>query len=273
MGTTQRIGTGVKNQPNWGNLTTAVSSAAKAVAELEDEDAKGQPTEPIQIQQQHKRYNILSNRRDAHVRSSFNRLVAIGGGSKNISTGKSSVVGRAGLKSSHKLASFFSSSSNSGLANALQAIGFLSLAGKSVRNVIDYLISYCGDSAVGMDETASNQAINEVLRQIEVEAKDDLTNLEDLFKEYTDSNRLSELLCQFFGVYIFEYLSERLDERLQQIKGEQVAKETFDHIKKDIMGRVNRLNQNTPVAKIDWAGQEGKTEIEKIFEAVIKIEE
>jgi hypothetical protein len=273
MGTTQRIGTGVKNQPNWGNLTTAVSSAAKAVSDLEEQDAKEQPTSPEQIEQQERRYVVLSQRRDAHIRSAYKRLVTIGGGSKNISSGKSTVVGRAGLKSSNKLASFFSSAGSRGLEDALKSIGFLGLAGKTVREVIDFLVTYCGDSAVGMDETASNQAINEVLRQIEAEAEDDLANLEGLFREYTDSTRLAELLCQFFGVYIFEYLSERLDERLQQMKGEQVARETFDHIKKDIMGRVERLNQNMPVAKIDWAGQAGKDEIERIFEAVIKIEE
>ena len=124
-----------------------------------------------------------------------------------------------------------------------------------------------------MDETASNKAINEVLRGIEEEADDDLNNLEALFKDYADTEKLSELLCRFFGIYIFEYLSERLEERLHQIRGEEVAKETFDCIRKDILGRVSRLNEKRPVAKIDWAGQAGKDEIEKIFESVIKIEE
>ncbi|MEO6632941.1 MAG: hypothetical protein ABIN13_14495, partial [Mucilaginibacter sp.] len=75
MGTTQRMGPGVKNQPNWGNLTTAVTSAAKAVADLEDEDAKEKPTEVEQIEQQEKRYAVLSQRRDAHVKSAYKRLI------------------------------------------------------------------------------------------------------------------------------------------------------------------------------------------------------
>ncbi len=273
MGTTQRIGNGVKNDPNWGGLTTSATSAAKAVADLEDEDSKEQSEDPEEIKRQEKRYATLIKRRDAHVKSIFERLVKIGGGSKNIGTGKSSRIGKAGLKASGKLVSFFTSASTSGLNEALKEIGFDSLTGKTVRNVIDYLIAFCADSATGMDETASNKAISEVLRKIEQEANEDLTNLETLFKEYADTDKLSELLCQFFGVYIFEYLSERLEERISQIKGEDVSKETFDCIKKDIDGRVIRINQTRPVAKIDWAGEAGKKEIEKIFEAIIKIEE
>lgn len=273
MGTTQRIGNGVKNDSNWRSLTSSSTSAAKAVSDLENEDDKEQSEDPEKIKKKEKRYATLIKRRDAHIKSIFERLVKVGGGSKNISKGKSTRMGKAGLKASGKLVLFFSSASSSGLKEALKEIGFNSLTGKTVRNVIDHLIVFCADSAIGMDETASNKAINDVLRKIEQEADEDLTNLEDLFKEYTDSNKLSELLCQFFGVYIFEYLSERLEERISQIKGESVSRETFDCIKKDIKGRVNRLNQVKPVSKIDWSGDAGKKEIEKIFEAIIKIEE
>ena len=34
MGTTQRIGNGVKNEPNWGNLSIAITSAAKAIEDI-----------------------------------------------------------------------------------------------------------------------------------------------------------------------------------------------------------------------------------------------
>jgi hypothetical protein len=273
MGTTQRIGNGVKNEPNWGTLTSSVTSVAKAVSELDQEDSSQQPLSKEEIEQQEKRYALLINRRDKHVRSAYEKLVNAGGGSRKISSGQSVKIGRAGLKSSGKLISFFSGASNWGLETALKKIGFQNLNGKTVREVIDYLIIFCGDSATSMDETASNKAINEVLREIESASDDTLSNLEALFKEYADGNKLSDLLCHFFGVYIFEYLSERLEERLTQMKGEAVAKETFDCIKKDIMGRVGRLNDQRPVINIEWSGQEGRDEIERIFESVIKIEE
>lgn len=273
MGTTQRISNGVKNEPNWGNLTSSVTSAAKAVSDLEKEDQKEQPEVQEDIEKQERRYNLLTRRRDAHINSAFERLIKIGGGSRNISSGKSVKIGRSGIKSSRKLVSFFSSVNNTGLSEALKKIGFENLAGKTVRDVVDFLITFCGDSAIGMDETAANKAISEVLRNIESAVDDDLDNLETLFKEYIDTDKLSEVLCNFFGVYIFEYLSERLEERLYQIRGEAVAKETFECIKKDIQGRVTRLNQVKPVTKIDWSGPARESEIERIFESVIKIEE
>ncbi len=273
MGTTQRIGSGVKNNPNWGSLTISVTSAAKAVSDLEIEENGVKPTDEEQVIAQEKRCNQLVKRRDAHVKSTFERLVKVAGGSKHIIKGKSSQFGGAGLKSSGKLVGFFSGASSSGLDAALKVIGFDSLAGKTVRDVIDYLITYCADSATGMDETAANKAINEVLRKIELEANNDLDSLEKLFTHYTNTDKLGELLCLFFGTYIFEYLSERFEERLTQTKGESVTKETFECIKKEIQGRINRLNATKPVSKIDWTGDEGKREIERIFEAIIKIEE
>lgn len=273
MGTTQRIANGVKKEPNWGNLTSSVTSAAKAIADLENEEEKDTPTNEKDLEQQARRVNQLTKRRDNHVRSAFKWLAKIGGGSSNISSGKSAKIGKAGIKSTGKLVSFFAQTSSTGLEDALNQIGFGSLVGKTVRDVIDYLIAFCGNSSVGMDETASNEAIAEVLREIETEGDGTVENLEEIFKGYADTEKLSELLCKFFGVYIFEYLSERLEERLSQIRGEFVAKETFDCIKKDIQGRVTRLNDSRPVAKIDWAGQEGNREIEKIFESIIKIEE
>jgi hypothetical protein len=274
MGTTQRIGSGVKNEPNWGNLTSSMTSAAKAVEDIKKEEDKEEETSPDEIEKQAKRYADLLNRRDSHIKAAYQKLVKIGGGSKNISSGNSAKIGRAGLKSSGKLVSFFSNVNSNGLESALNEIGFDSLEGKTVQDVIDHLITYCAaDSTVGMDETAANKAVCEVLREIEANANEDLDNLGALLKEYTDSNMLSDILCNFFGVYIFEYLSERLEERISQIRGEAVAKETFDLIRNDIMGRVSRLNQERVLSKIDWAGEEGKKEIEKIFESIIEIEE
>ncbi|WP_018343952.1 hypothetical protein [Cytophaga aurantiaca] len=274
MGTTQRISSGVKNEPNWGSLTSSTTSAAKTIENIQEKENEKESGTPEQIEKQAKQYANLIKRRDNHIKAIFDRLVRIGGGSKNISSGKSSAIGRAGLRSSKKMATFFSSAGVNGFESALKEIGFDSLTGKTVQNVIDYLITYCTkDAAVGMDETAANKAICEVLRSIEVNANDDLTNLNSLFSGFADDKMLSDILCNFFGVYIFEYLSERLEERISQIRGEAISKETFDLIKKDIMGRVARLNENRIISNVDWAGEEGKNEIEKIFDSIIKIEE
>lgn len=272
MGTTQRIGTGVKNDPKWGALNSSATSIANAVSDLQAEDKK-QPKDEQETQVQQRRFQQLSQRRDGHAKNLFDRLISTAGGSKAVSSGSSSKVGKAGIRSSRKIAGFFSGVASAGLQSALNDIGFGSLQGKTVRDVTDFLITYCADVAVGMDETASNKAMNDLLRKIEEEAEGDLKKLEEVFAGYVDQNTLSDLLCEFFGVYIYEYISERIEERLMQTKGEEITRETFECIKKDIMGRIERINLETPIATIDWAGAEGEAQIEQIFHAIIKIQE
>ena len=296
MGTTQRIGTGVKNEPKWGNLNKSITSIAKAVEqiikdekeiekreELEKKDNKKE-TEEKKIEEKEKQaieiatkdaknYAKLEKRRDAHVKSVFDRLIKIGGGSKSVSFGKSKKIGAAGLKSSRKLISFISDVQRNGWDETLKTIGIGNLSDKTVEEVLDHLKVYCGDSSVGMDEIAANNALCEVLKELGQEAEDDYDDFKILIEGYTAENKLSDLMTRYFGYYIFEYLSERLEEKISQTKGEDVSAETFRQIKEYILGRVDRINKSKPVSKIDWHGVEGKKEIEKIFESVIKIEE
>lgn len=268
MGTTQRIGSGVKNQPNWGDLTVSVTSAAKAAKELEKIGNDEVPD--LNVAQ---RVNKLEKRIENHVKASINRLVKIGGGSKNISSGNSKTFGRSGLKSSSNFISFISAVNASGIKDVLNQIGFGSIEGKKTQDVIDFLSIYCSSSSVGMDEAAANSAICETLKILESEVDENIANLEQLMKSYIDEDKLSNILCSFFGKYIYEYLWERLEERLRQVRGKEIAKSTFDSIQKEIQGRVELLNLNRPLQKINWDGNDGKMEIEKIFEAILKIEE
>lgn len=275
MGTTQRISPGVTNQPNWKGLNSSVTNVAKTVekeAEIEQEENEdSKAITPEQIEQIEKQYKKMIIRRNNHLKSTYKNLIKTGGGVKNISKGKSNSIGKAGLKSSGKIVNFFSSVGSIGLQNALTEIGFGQLDGKSVENVIDFLVVYCSDSATGMDETAANKASSEVLNQIAAESGNDIDRFEQLLKEYVDGSGLSNLLCSFWGYYIFEHLSQRFKEKITQHRGESVSSETFKIIKDDILGRVKVLNESRPVSKIDWKGNEGRREIEAIFESIINI--
>lgn len=293
MGTTQRIGTGVKHEPNWVDLNTAITSIAKAVDKIIKDEKEIEKREEIdkkkevdkkKIEEKEKQakeiatkdaktYAKLEKRRDAHVKSVFDRLIKIGGGSKSVCSGQSKKIGRAGLKSSRKLISFISDVQRNGWDETLKIIGIGNVNGKTVEEVLDHLKVYCGDSSVGMDEIAANNAMCEVLKELGEEAGGDYDDFKSLIEGYTEENKLSELMTRYFGYYIFEYLSERLEEKISQTKGVDVSAETFRQIKEYIMGRVDRINKSKPVSKIDWHGVEGKKEIEKIFESVIKIEE
>lgn len=278
MGTTQRLTPGVKGEPNWGDLNKSITHVAKTIEkeqsiEKEEEkiNHKKEEADEIRIIQIERAYKKLRNRKNSHIQNTYRNLIKTGGGRKAIVTGKSSSIGKAGKKSANRIASFFTNVSNGGLEQALSEVGFGTLQGKSFQEVIDFLLIYCSESNEGMDETAANKASCEVMNELAAQSGNDLLKFEDLIKEFVDGQGLADTLCKFWGLYIFEHLSQRFEEKIRQQKGSEVSKETFKIIKDDILGQVKILNDKRPVAKIDWKGKDGKKEIEKIFDSIIKI--
>lgn len=267
MGTTQRIVPGVPGQPNWGwgDLNKAITYVAKSVEAENNDDVEKTPEKEAADNKK------IMDSRNHYVKSVFKNLIKTGGGSKSISSGKSKSIGRAGKKSVGKLVSFVSGIASKGLQETLREIGFGNLEGKSVQDIIDFLLIYCSESNTGMDETAAAKASCEVLNQIAEETGNDLEKFEQTLKEYIDSNKMSDTICNFWGLYIFEHLSQRFQEKLTQQKGIFVSKETFKIIKEDIIGQVKVLNERREISKIDWHSNDGSKEIEKIFESIIKI--
>jgi hypothetical protein len=267
MGTTQRMTPGVSGKPNWGDLNKSITHIAKTI----EKEKQVNDDDNISPEDAKKQFEKLENRRNAHVKSAFNNLVKTGGGRSIISSGKSSSIGKAGIKSAGRITSFFTGVGNSGLQQTLVDIGFGSLQGKTFQEVIDYLLVFCSDSNEGMDETAANNASCEIMKELAVLAGNDLNKFEELVKEYVEGNGLADLLCKFWGLYVFEHLSQRFEEKVMQQKGVEIAKDTFRIIKEDILGQVRVLNTRRSVTEIDWKGSAGKKEIEKIFDSVIKI--
>lgn len=270
MGTTQRIVPGVTGEPNWGDLSRSITGVAKTVEKESETDEEIVKT-PEEIKKGEKVYKKLINRRNKHVKAVFKNLIRTGGGSKNVSSGNSKSLGSAGRKSARKIAGFFAGVSVNGLQKELDAIGFGSLTGKSVQDIIDFLLVYTSGTNTGMDETAATKASCEVFDEIIDQTGNDIEAFENKLKEAVDGNGLANILCRFWGLYIFEHLSQRFAEKIEQQKGSEIGKETFKIIKDDIIGRIEVLNNHRPVKQIDWIGDEGSKEIEKIFKSIINI--
>lgn len=284
MGTTQRINPGVANEPNWGDLSNSITYVASTVEQerkLEEEEKREEEKEKEREKKEEnqqpintnttKRYAKIENRRGEHIKSAYRNLVKTGGGRQSITSGKSSSIGKAGLKSANRIAGLLSGVGTNGIEKTLTDLGFGSLSGKSFKDVIDFLLIYCSESNQGMDETAANKASCEIMKELEVQSANDLTKFQEIVKELVDGKGLADTLCKFWGLYIFEHLSQRFEEKIQQQKGEDISRETFKIIKDDILGRVKVLNTKREVSKIDWKSQDGKKEIQNIFDSIIKI--
>lgn len=268
MGTTQRINPGVTGQPNWKGLNGAATNVAKTV-EIEIEDDKYIDNKTPE--QKAREYQRLILRRNNNLTSLFNYLIKTGGGTKKVISGKSSSIGRAGKKTSSKLTHFFIDVKSNGLEQTLRESGFGNLDGKTTLDIINFLVVYCSDGATGLDETAANKASLEVLNKIAEESGNDIDKFEQILSDYATGAGMANLVCDFWGCYIFEHLSQRFEEKITQQKGEAISTETFKIIKDDIIGRVNVLNDKRPVSKINWKGTEGEKIRESIFEEIINI--
>lgn len=282
MGTTQRLIPGVTGQPNWGDLSKSITHIARSIEKENDieQDETVPNTEDSLIENNpeitrdpkiDRVYKKLLDKRKVHIKNTYKNLIKTGGGRKNIVSGKSTSIGGAGLKSANRIASFFAGVGGRGLEQALSDVGFGTLKGKSFQEVVDFLLIYCSETNEGMDETAANKASCEVMNQLALESNNNLTEFEKMVKELVDGKGLGDILCKFWGLYIFEHLSQRFEEKIKHQKGTEVGKETFKIIKDDVLGQVKVLNNKRPVTKIDWKGNDGKKEIKRIFDSIIKI--
>jgi hypothetical protein len=281
MGTTQRITPGVTGEPNWGKLATAVTSIANTVekeqglgvqadkaAEIATENPNAANTRTVDTI--NKQQQKLFVRRTQHFKSALKNLIRTGGGRKKIAIGKSSSLGRAGIYTSKRMRGFISSVYSDGIEATLRKIGFGALKGKSLGEVIDFLMIYFADTSSGMDEAAANMASCQMLNILTEDVKT-IDELEEKLKSLVDENKLSEMLCTFYGLYLFEHLSQRFEEKITQLKGKEVSAETFKIIKEDILGQVKAINLEKSISEIDWKNAEGKKMEEKIFNSIIQI--
>ncbi len=281
MGTTQRIIPGVSGEPNWSNLNIAITAIANTVeneqnageeAEKAIEKEKEKPTEDNKkaVQSINALQSKLHARRSHHFKSALQNLIKTGGGRGKIAKGKSTSLGKAGLRTATNFSQFVTGVHSAGLGATLTSIGFGSLKGKKLQDVVDFLLIYFADTSSGMDEVAANMASCEILQML-TEGVKTVDDFEQKLQSLVEENSLTEVLCNFFGIYLFEHLSQRFQEKITQIKGEAVSVETFKTIKEDILGQLKVLQKNTDLLKIDWKGKGGKDLEEKIFNSIIQI--
>lgn len=263
MGTTQRIIPGVTGEPNWGNLSLDVTTVSKTVDKEEQLANDSQPNPKLQRQ--------LSKRKSAQIKKTVGHLIQAAGGRTAVRSGSSAATGRAGNRVARRLTRLFSAVGTGGFAEALAtSTAPFDFTGLTVEEVITRILLVCSDGSTGMDETAALAACAHVLEQLEQPGQTP-QQFEAAMQAAVAGPGLEALLCQYFGYYIFEHLSQRFQEKITQLKGAAVAAATFDEIKLDILGRVQVIAASRPLAQIDWAGAQGDQIIADIFDSILAL--
>lgn len=237
MGTSQSVNPSVKNNPNWGDLSRAISAASQIA-------------------------NISDNQLHGIMRHFVNAVGGSGAGH-----GRSSTFGRAGISRAQRFMSFVSNVQSSGFNDALRQIGITDLENLSVNDFINYLLAYCSDGNSNLDETAANSAMYELLKYL-LNNTDSLESIESIFQQ-ADVETQHEWLCFFFASYIMEFSSELFSTRIFENDGDRTR--TFLEIRNYIQRSLENLNANRGLQRVNWNGEQGSTIIKNLQTEILEI--
>lgn len=212
MGTSQRHQPSVTGQPNWGKSSLSLSAAIKNLERLntienEDDSSNNENMDNIRTtpssrqsvnKKQRERFTAAYRR---NVHNAVSRLIKASGGKKKVASGTSRALGYAGVVVLSNFLGAISEISIKGLSGWLAEKG-IALEGKNWKEISDILNDLCSDTVVGMDETAANQALSEMLQILDNIINSSTLDVEEVLNGCLEKEQLQDIIDTFFGVYI-----------------------------------------------------------------------
>ena len=269
MGTSHRHKLGVVGQPNWGSVSSSITGLANGVAESDMLD--NNPPANMTSRQKSKRQSIIGARINKNYHHAVRNLLRASGGRAKVSNGQSRAFGYAGIVVAGGLVGTFQEITNNGLIPWLQRNGISSLEGMSCRDILDIIRQYIDNGVTGLDDTAAKEALEHVMDLLESRIGDDPLNFEKIMNNLVGSDEIKNLLDEFFGVYIYSFLSQSFAEKLEHEKGTETMYATMLEIKEQIIDDIKTGKNGRSVATVDWNSEDGKNFIKSEFDRILFI--
>lgn len=243
MGTSKSYSASIKGQPQWGNLSGAVTSSCDG--------------------------NTVTSSTLGNIISKY---VSVIGGSARAGRGNSKIGGRAGIKTAKNIGSFLGAFSSTGgnIIEALKKVGLSGLEYLPLNEVIDRLLEHCTGPSSTLDDVAAKAASQKILEDLVGDAKT-TEEWQDYLTTTLNKQSLEEVIERYFGYYIFEHLSIMFYEKLVVEKGKTECEGLFKQIKDYIFEKTKNMNKTNPLKNIDWSGEDADRLIKNIQEDVLKI--
>lgn len=258
MGTSQSINPGVSGDPNWGQTSSAVSNFANSV---------GKEIENPSILNNTK-YNT---KREAKLKNILKKYVKAAGGRRSMSSGKSSKGGKAAISTASSFGGFLNVVSSGNLSSYAEDKGLINFATRSKEEIVNFLLDDICGATTNFDEGAAKSALDKLLNEL-LEDVNSSSEIDELLQDKIADEGIDSILVSFFGTYIFEHLSQPIEERLFEQKGEEICNKTMDEIREFIDSELETINSTEGIDTINW---DNPSECEKIsqeiFDNVLKI--
>lgn len=285
MGTSQRHNPTVSGQPNWGKSSLGLTSAIKSLERLdgieeeieklleklkeEQPDSEDPDKNKVRI-----KLNKLEKRRarttrsyERNVRKSVRHLIRASGGKNRVSSGSQRSFGHSGLTVLGNVLQVFSQIHKNGLKAWIESKGE-NLTGKTWEDIRDLLYDACSEKVIGLDETAADQALNELLDDLSKIVKK-VENLEDVLEKTLSDAQIKEIIDKFFGVYIFAHLSQNFVEKLEKKYDQKTVTKYMKDIKNQIISDIREGVNGHDASNVDWNGEDGLDFMRREFEDII----
>ncbi|MFO0355986.1 MAG: hypothetical protein ACK50A_03455 [Sphingobacteriaceae bacterium] len=243
MGTSKSYSASIKGQPQWGNLSGAVTSNCGT--------------------------GIVSSQNLGNILS---RYVGVIGGSSRAGRGSSKIGGRAGIRTAKSLGAFLGAfvSSSGNIQTAFTQVGITDINGKPLNEVLNNLIELCSGPSSTIDDVAAKSASQKILEELAANAEsieEFQTNLEEVLSRES----LEDIIIRYFSYYIFEHLSVMFYEKLVVDKGKTECDDLFRQIKNFINEKLQNINRTNPLDGLDWGSADADRLIKNIQVDVLKI--
>lgn len=270
MGTSHRHRATVPGEPNWGKTSSAVSHMGKAVGEgkeLDNNPPLNLPPKAIE-----KKQRSIDKRIKDNYRKAILRLIKAAGGRKAVASGKSRVIGHAGIVLAGSWLQAMTEIRENGLDSWLKKRGIDSLDGKSVHDIFEIITGFIESDITSLDDTAAQAALQYTMGLIENSMEDD--NVEQTLDDIVSGEDVCYYLDHFFGYYVYSHLLQDFSEKLEKEKGTEVKNLAMEEIRDLIIDDISRGVNGKNARNFDWCGEEGhafmQQEFDKIIDALTK---
>ncbi|MGG8495461.1 hypothetical protein ACQY1Q_03520 [Tenacibaculum sp. TC6] len=258
MGTSQSISPGVSGDPNWGQTSSAVSNFANSIdKEIRSPSILNNP-----------KYNT---KRDAKLKNILNKYIKAAGGRRGMSSGKSSKGGKAAITTASSFGGFLNIVSSGNLNSYAEDKGLTNFATRSKEEIINFLLDDICGATTNFDEGAAKSALDKLLNEL-LNDVNSSGEIDELLQSKIAKEGIDSILISFFGTYIFEHLSQPIEEKLFERKGEEVCNRTMDEIRDFIDSELETINSTEGIDIINWDNPSDCERIsKKIFDNVLKV--
>ena len=281
MGTSQRHQPSVTGQPNWGKSSLSLSAAIKNLERLntienEDDSSNNENMDNIRTTAS-SRQSVNNKQRERitaayrrNVHNAVSRLIKASGGKKKVASGASRALGHAGVVVLCNFLGAISEISIKGLSGWLAEKG-ITLDGKNWKEISDILNDLCSDTVIGMDETAANQALSEMLQILDNIINSSTLDVEEVLNGCLEKEQLQDIIDTFFGVYIYAHLSQNFEEKLTKKYSQNEVVKYMADIKDLIISDIKQGVYGLNSTQVDWNSDEGNQYITEEFNKIISV--